>query len=107
MGSRSPMMVKAHVSPGLRTKTRPQLEQRLRSDQPANNRPSPQCGHRLRSPRQSAVPIKFDLAVVDITSGAVYLRELDRLRQKLGVAASWMPARSAAKLDPVRTLANN
>ena len=60
MGSRSPMMVKAHVSPGLREKTRPQIEQCSNWDQPENSGPSPQCGQRLRSPRHSAVPIRFE-----------------------------------------------
>src|SRR4029453_1482697 len=53
-------MTKAHVSPGLRAKTKPQIEQRSRWDQPENSRPSPQCGQRLRSPRRSAVPINFE-----------------------------------------------
>jgi hypothetical protein len=53
-------MVKAHVSPGLRAKTKPQTEQRSSWDHPENSRPSPQCGQRLRSPRRSAVPIKFE-----------------------------------------------
>src|SRR5687767_10295266 len=60
IGSRSPMMVKAQVSPGLRAKTKPQIEQRSRSDQPEKSRPLPQCGQRLRSPRQSAVRINFE-----------------------------------------------
>jgi len=54
------MMTKAHVSPGLRTKTKPQLEQRSSWDHPENSRPSPQCGQRWRSPRQSVVRIKFE-----------------------------------------------
>src|SRR5688572_7678423 len=53
------MMVNAHVSPGLRAKTKPQIEQRSRWDQSENSRPSPQCGQRLRSPRRSAVLINF------------------------------------------------
>ena len=54
------MMVKAHVSPGLRAKTKPQIEQRSSWDHPENSRPSPQCGQRLRSPRRSAVLINFE-----------------------------------------------
>jgi hypothetical protein len=54
------MMTKAHVSPGLRTKTKPQLEQRSSWDHPENSRPSPQCGQRWRSPRQSVVRINFE-----------------------------------------------
>jgi hypothetical protein len=54
------MMVKAHVSPGLRAKTKPQIEHRSSWDHPENSRPSPQCGHRLRRPRRSAVLINFD-----------------------------------------------
>ena len=54
------MMVKAHVSPGLRTKTNLQIEQRSSWDHPENSRPSPQCGQRLRSPRRSAVMITFE-----------------------------------------------
>src|SRR6187455_2259932 len=57
MGSRSPMMVKAHVSPGFRAKTRPHTAQRSRCDRPEKSWPSPQWGQRLRSPRRSAVPI--------------------------------------------------
>jgi hypothetical protein len=53
------MMVKAHVSPGFFAKTKPQIEQRSKNDHPENNRPSPQCGQRFRSPRPSAVPINF------------------------------------------------
>src|SRR5688500_18937685 len=60
IGTRSPMMVKAHVSPGLGTKTKPQIEQRSSWDHPENSRPSPQCGQRLRSPRRSAVMINFE-----------------------------------------------
>ena len=60
IGSRSPMMVKAHVSPGLRAKTKPQIEHRSSWDHPENSRPSPQCGQRLRSPRRSAVLINFE-----------------------------------------------
>jgi hypothetical protein len=60
MGSRSPMMVKAHVSPGLRAKTKPQIEQRSSWTHPENSRPPPQCGQRLRSPRRSAVLISFE-----------------------------------------------
>jgi hypothetical protein len=60
IGSRSPMMVNAHVSPGLREKTRPQIAQRSNWDQPENSCPSPQCGQRLRSPRESAVPISCE-----------------------------------------------
>src|SRR5687768_11803237 len=44
------MMVKAHVSPGLSSKTKPQLEQLSNWDQPENSRPWPQCGQRLRIP---------------------------------------------------------
>src|SRR5688500_10639058 len=54
------MMVKAHVSPGLRPKTKPHIEHCSRWDHPENSRPSPQCGQRLRSPRQSAVLIKLE-----------------------------------------------
>jgi hypothetical protein len=54
------MIVKAHVSPGLRTKIKPQIEQHSRWDQPENSGPSPQCGQRLRSPRRSAVVINFE-----------------------------------------------
>ena len=54
------MIVKAHVSPGLRAKTKPQIEQRSSWDHPENSRPSPQCGQRLRSPRRSAVLINFE-----------------------------------------------
>jgi hypothetical protein len=54
------MMVKAHVSPGLRVKTRPQIAQRSSWDHPENSRPFPQCGQRLHSPRRSAVPINFE-----------------------------------------------
>ena len=54
------MMVKAHVSPGLRVKTKLQIEQRSSWDHPENSRPSPQCGQRLRSPRRSAVLNKFE-----------------------------------------------
>jgi hypothetical protein len=54
------MMVKGHVSPEFRTKTKPQIEQRSRWDHPENSRPSPQCGQRPRSPRQSAVRINFE-----------------------------------------------
>src|SRR5262245_61662750 len=57
MGSRSPTMMKAHVSPGLRVKTKPQIEQRSNWDHPENSGPSPQCGQRLRNPRPSAVRI--------------------------------------------------
>jgi hypothetical protein len=60
MGSRSPMMVKAHVSPGLGAKTRPQIEQRSSWDHPEKSRPSPQWGQRFRSPRPIAVLINFD-----------------------------------------------
>ena len=59
-GSRSPMMVKAQVSPGLAAKTKPQIEQRSSWVHPENSRPSPQCGQRLRSPRRSAGPINFE-----------------------------------------------
>ena len=51
MGTRSPRIVNAHVSPGLRTKTRPQIAQRSIWDHPENSGPSPQCGQRLRNPR--------------------------------------------------------
>src|SRR5215216_1838811 len=54
------MMVKAHVSPGLRAKPKPQIEQHSSWDHPENSRPSPQCGQRLRSPRRSAVLINFE-----------------------------------------------
>jgi hypothetical protein len=54
------MMVKAHVSPGLRVKTRPQIAQRSSWDHPENSHPSPQCGQRLCNPRRSAVPINFE-----------------------------------------------
>jgi hypothetical protein len=60
IGSRSPMMLKAHVSPGLRAKTKPQIEHRSSWDYPENSRPSPQCGQRLRNPRRSAVLINFE-----------------------------------------------
>ena len=60
MGSRSPTIVKAHVSPGLRVKTKPQIEHRSNWDHPENSRPSPQCGQRLRNQRQSAVLIDFE-----------------------------------------------
>jgi hypothetical protein len=38
-GSLSPMIVKAQVSPGLRSKTRPQVEQRSRWVHPENSLP--------------------------------------------------------------------
>jgi hypothetical protein len=60
IGNRLPMMVKAHVSPGLRAKTKPQIEQRSSWDHLEKSRPSPQCGQRLRSPRRSAVLINFE-----------------------------------------------
>ncbi len=60
MGNRSPTMMKAHVSPGLRVKTKPQIEQRSSWDHPENSGPSPQCGQRLRNPRRSAVLINFE-----------------------------------------------
>src|SRR5262249_37102985 len=60
MGSRSPTMMKAHVSPGLRVKTKPQTEQRSNWDHPENSGPSPQCGQRLRNPRPSAVLMIFE-----------------------------------------------
>jgi hypothetical protein len=53
-------MMKAHVSPGLRAKTKPQLEQRSKWDHPENSGPSPQCGQRLRNPRRTAVLINFE-----------------------------------------------
>ena len=53
------MIVKAHVSPAFRAKTRPQTEQRSKKDHPENRRPSPQCGQRLRRPRPSAVAMNF------------------------------------------------
>src|SRR5688572_8365334 len=53
-------MVKAHVSPGLGAKTKPQIEQRSSWDHPEKSRPSPQCGQRLRSPRRIAVLINVD-----------------------------------------------
>src|SRR5262245_23976423 len=68
-GSRSPRMVKAHVSPGLRAKTRPQLEHRSSWDHPENSGPSPQCGQRLRNPRRSAVLVNFERE--DTTSASV------------------------------------
>src|SRR5687768_12985500 len=61
------MIVNAHVSPGFRTKTRPQLEQRATSDQPANSGPSPQCGQRLRSPRPSAAITVLREGVMTLT----------------------------------------
>ena len=45
---------------GIRTKTKPQIEQRSRWDHPENSLPSPQCGQRLRSPRRSAVLTNFE-----------------------------------------------
>src|SRR5262245_374826 len=60
MGSRSPTMMKAQVSPGLRVKTKPQTEQRSNWDHPENSGPSPQCGQRLRNPRPSAVLMIFE-----------------------------------------------
>src|SRR4030095_10000689 len=60
MGSRSPTMVKAHVSPGLRVKTKPQIEQRSSWDHPENSDPSPQCGQRLSNPPPSVVLIDFE-----------------------------------------------
>jgi hypothetical protein len=56
------MIVKAQVSPGLRSKTRPQVEQRSRWDHPENSLPSPQCGHRLRKPRPRVVAINRRVA---------------------------------------------
>ena len=53
------MIVKAHVSPAFRAKTRPHTEQRSKKDHPENRRPSPQCGQRLRRPRPSAVAMNF------------------------------------------------
>jgi len=60
IGNRSPTMLNAHVSPGLRAKTRPQTEQRSKNDHPEKSRPWPQCGQRLRNPRPRAVAINFD-----------------------------------------------
>ena len=54
-GSRSPMMVKAQVSPALRAKTNPQVVQRSSWAHAENSGPWPQCGQRLLSPRRSAV----------------------------------------------------
>ena len=59
IGNRSPMMVKAQVSPAFRAKIRPHTAQDSKNDQPENRRPLPQCGQRLRSPRASAVAISF------------------------------------------------
>src|SRR5688572_29600249 len=52
---RSPMTVKAHVSPAFRSKTRPQMAQRSTWDHPENSRPTTQYGQRLRSPRRNAL----------------------------------------------------
>src|SRR4029453_17740975 len=53
-------MVKAHVSPGFGTNTRPQTEQRSSWCHLEKSRPSPQCGQRLRSPRRRTVRISFE-----------------------------------------------
>jgi ATP-binding protein involved in chromosome partitioning len=86
------MMVKAQVSPGLRVNTRPQVEQCSSWVQPENSRPSPQCGQRLRSPRDSAVPINFERDVViddcgdyRVWSAAATHHSRGRLRAGTGV----------------------
>ena len=61
-GMRSPMIVKAHVSPGFRSYTRPHAGQRSMCwPHPVKRAPWPQCGHRLRRPRD----------IADVTLGAV------------------------------------
>jgi hypothetical protein len=53
------MMVKAHVSPGLREKTKPHVAQLQAETTRKTAAPSPQRWQRLRSPRRSAVLINF------------------------------------------------
>src|SRR5687767_14492032 len=95
MGSRSPMMVKAQVSPGLRTKTKPQTAQRSRSDQPEKSRPSPQCGHRLRRPRHSAVRINIERAGVLVARMRLALRRISFWAWRLAASSKEFVHRAA------------
>src|SRR2546426_10876304 len=95
MGSRSPRMMKAHVSPGLRAKTKPQIEQRSNWDHPENSGPSPQCGQRLRNPRRSAVLINFERE-------GVILREVYGLS---AVPPTLTPQKQAVDWAPVGSVA--
>src|SRR5262245_23725298 len=100
-GTRSPTMVKAQVSPGLRVKTKPQIEQRSNCDHPENSGPSPQCGQRLRNPRRSAVPINFDREGVIHKVHLAYDRMPAGRSSKPGLMASCVKERGIF-LVPVR-----